>query len=109
MIKLWIDDMRPAPDESYFWIKSVWDAKMFLTTRVRPEGDILEVDEINLDHDAGEYYEKGGDYIKILDWLEGCQRLRGWHIYATFKFHSMNPVGVQNMKRVCKEAGWRVE
>lgn len=109
MIKLWIDDMRPAPDESYIWIKSVWDAEMCLTTLVRPEGDILEVNEINLDHDAGEYYEKGGDYIKILDWLEYCQRLRGWHIYTTFKFHSMNPVGVQNMKRVCKEAGWRVE
>ena len=80
MIKLWIDDMRPAPDESYIWIKSVWDAEMYLTTLVRPEGDILEVNEINLDHDAGEYYEKGGDYIKILDWLEYCQKLRGWHI-----------------------------
>lgn len=109
MIKFWIDDMRPAPDESYIWLKSVWEAKTYLTTRVRPEGSILEVDEINLDHDAGDYYQNGGDYIKILDWLEACQRLRKWKIYATFKFHSMNPVGVQNMKRVCEKAGWRVE
>ena len=48
MIKLWIDDMRPAPDESYIWSKSVWDAEMCLTTLVRREGDILEVNEMSL-------------------------------------------------------------
>lgn len=108
MIKLWVDDVRPTPNDSYIWIKSVWEAKAFISKHVG-EGDILQIGEINLDHDAGDFYMNGGDYIKILDWLEGCQRLRGWHIFTIFKFHSMNPVGVQNMRKVCEKAGWEVK
>lgn len=108
MVKLWIDDVRPAPDDSYIWIKTVWEAKAIISKYIGEE-NILHISEINLDHDAGDYFMNGGDYIKILDWLQGCERLRGWHIFTTFKFHSMNPVGVRNMRQICERAGWEVK
>lgn len=104
-MKIWIDDIRPALDNSYIWIKTVKEAKSFISKRI-DSNNILQIQEINLDHDSGIYYGEGGDYIKILDWLEECQNLQNWKIFTSFKFHSMNPVGVQNMIRVCERAGW---
>ena len=55
---------------------------------------------IDIDHDAGEYTVFGGDYIKLLDWLEETGRNYPIHI------HSMNPVGVENMRAIIKRNGW---
>ena len=56
---------------------------------------------IDIDHDAGEFACDGGDYIKLLDWLE--QTGRNYPI----KIHSMNPVGVENMRRIIEHNGWK--
>lgn len=95
MIKLWIDDIRPAP-EDYVWIKSVDSAIDFLYWNWK------NVELISMDHDAGEFYEYGGDYIRILDWLDGT----GWSFKGKFHFHSMNAVGVQNMRAIIQRNGW---
>lgn len=107
MIKLWIDDVRLAPS-GYIRFRSVNEAINFINQRV-DENNILNIDEFDLDHDAGDFRHYGGDYIKILEYLEECQMVKNWHIDSIFKFHSMNPVGVQNMKRICMINGWRVE
>ena len=112
-MKLWIDDVRPAP-EGYMWIKSVNGAKIFIinieaSARVDKEYNALyndnfpitEIELIDMDHDAGEYSSHGGDYIKILDWLEETGRNYPIHI------HSMNPVGVENMRRIIQRNGWK--
>lgn len=52
---------------------------------------------ISADHDAGDYAKYGGDYIKLLDWLEATGRSYPIHI------HSMNPVGVQNMRAIIQK------
>lgn len=106
MIKLWVDDVRLAP-EGYIWVKSVDETKLFIQNHVSADG-VVGIDEFNLDHDAGDFYAAGGDYIKILDYLEECQKIMNWKINATFKFHSMNPVGVQNMKNICVAARWKL-
>ena len=62
-MKIWVDDVRPAPT-GYFWCKSTLNA---LHTIYHNADDI---EEIHLDHDAGEYVLEGGDFIKILDELE---------------------------------------
>lgn len=95
-IKLWIDDIRPAP-EGYKWIKSVNE----VITYIYAFGT-NDIEEINLDHDAGDYAKYGGDYIKILDFLESLNTI----IPCVFKFHSMNPVGVKNMRNICIRNGW---
>lgn len=59
-----------------------------------------EIKLIDIDHDAGVYAVDGGDYIRLLDWLEETGRNYPIHI------HSMNPVGVENMRRIIQRNGW---
>lgn len=94
-MKIWIDDVRPAPD-GYIWIKSVNEAKKVITYYE----NLINIDVIDIDHDAGQYLEDGGDYICLLDWFEETGRNYPIHI------HSMNPVGVENMKRIIQRNGW---
>ena len=103
-MKLWIDDVRPAP-EGYIWLKTVNEAIRYIEIY----GDYLDFDNnlvdlievIDIDHDAGNYAQYGGDYIKLLDWLEETGRNYPIHI------HSMNPVGVANMRRIIQKNGWQ--
>lgn len=59
----------------------------------------------DLDHDLGEYASDGGDAIKLVDWLIETYYDKNKHF--VFHFHSMNPVGVDNMKRAI-ERYWEV-
>jgi hypothetical protein len=113
-MKLWIDDIRPAP-EGYIWCKSVNEAKNTIVDACAKFADqcrkglepdySLYIDLIDLDHDAGEYASDGGDYIKLLDWLEWLYDGAG--TYTEFHIHSANPVGVQNMRRIIERNGWK--
>lgn len=126
-MRLWIDDMRPAPEEYDCWCKSVNEAKDFILSQERRRDDALKIAQFNLnkrhdlvayrgalkiasnrdielisiDHDAGDYSCDGGDYIKLLDWFEETGRNYPIHI------HSANPVGVENMRRIIKRNGWK--
>ena len=103
-MRIWVDDLRPAP-EGYVWLKTVNDAIRYIEIY----GDYLDFDNnlvdmieiIDIDHDAGNYAYYGGDYIKLLDWLEETGRSYPIHI------HSMNPVGVANMRRIIERNGWK--
>ena len=98
ILKIWVDDIRPAP-EGYIWLKSVNEVKKYLA-----DPHILcnyEIKLIDLDHDAGDYAKDGGDYIKILDYLE----MVGYN--GDLRIHSMNAVGVQNMRNIIQKNGWR--
>ena len=103
-MKLWIDDIRPAP-EGYVWCKSVNDAKYMISKySERVIGDHIRYDEIefiDIDHDAGDYAFDGGDYIRLLDWLEETDR------NYPIRIHSQNPVGVENMRRIIQRNGWK--
>lgn len=96
-MKLWIDDVRPAP-EGYTQQMSVEGAKSAILV-AEAIGEKFEL--IDIDHDAGSYATMGGDYIKLLDWLEETGRNYPIHI------HSMNPVGVANMRAIIQKNGWR--
>ena len=122
-MKLWIDDLRPAP-EGYKWAQSVMMAQAIIKASeneacecyakaVREfehgnevgffewvdKGSKLLCEIISIDHDAGDYGPP--DYIKVLDWLEETGRNYPIHI------HSMNPVGVENMRRIIERNGWK--
>lgn len=126
-MKLWIDDVRPAP-EGYTWDRSVNEAKWRISyseamywalcmdekyksdeqlelggeTRelIKEKKKLYQIELIDIDHDAGDFVNDGGDYIKLLDWLEETGRNYPIHI------HSMNPVGVENMRRIIERNGW---
>ena len=117
-VKLWIDDVRPAP-EGYIWIKSVNGAKkVFIDYEMYCNGSLDELDFdwldfltyndpntielIDIDHDAGDYTSNGGDYIKLLDWLEETGR------NYPIRIHSQNVVGRMNMEAICRRNGWTI-
>ena len=99
-LKLWIDDVRSAP-EGYKWIKSVNYAIQFITY-IESNYDWMcqTIDLIDVDHDSGDFAKYGGDYIKLLDWLEETGR------NYPIRIHSMNVVGVQNMRAIIQRNGW---
>lgn len=99
-MKLWIDDIRPAPP-GYKWAKSVHEAKIHICQLQKPNGT-HNIEVIDIDHDAGDYAFMGGDYIKLLDWME----MKGINDIP-IHIHSMNPVGVQNMRAIIQRNGWR--
>lgn len=99
-IKIWVDDIRPAP-YGYFHARSVEEAKALIWAFEAGYGPAF-IKEINLDHDAGDFAIDGGDYIEILNWLES----RHTHSYP-IALHSMNPVGVENMRRIIQRNGWK--
>ena len=43
----------------------------------------------------------GGDYIKLLDWLEETGR------NYPIRIHSMNSVGRENMRAIIRRNGWK--
>jgi hypothetical protein len=109
-LKLWIDDVRPAP-EGYIWARSTNDAiniidtyKKFLECicyKIHEPQTIPWFEIIDIDHDAGDYADCGGDYIKVLDWMEEN------HLQAPIRIHSMNPVGIANMRAIIERNGWK--
>lgn len=105
-MKLWIDDVRPAP-EGYVWCKSVNEAKRKIysskANAVYMDGSTngYKIELIDIDHDAGDYASDGGDYIKLLDWLEETGR------NYPIRIHSMNVVGRMSMRRIIQRNGWK--
>ena len=97
-MKLWIDDVRPKPDGYHIGISSVNEAKSWILTLEMNSNFNIEL--IDIDHDAGDYAWDGGDYIKLLDWLEKTGR------NYPIRIHSMNPVGVENMRAIIRRNGW---
>jgi hypothetical protein len=97
-MKLWIDDVRPKPDGYQIGISSVNEAKSWILTLEQNSNFLIEL--IDIDHDAGDYAKDGGDYIKLLDWLEETGR------NYPIRIHSMNPVGVENMRAIIQRNGW---
>ena len=95
MMKLWIDDIRPAPD-GFIWCKSVNQAKAAITAYEHQYScdNIL----IDLDNDAA-------DYFKILDWLEEKNIVDTGYF---FKIHSKNLIGIMKMEDIIHHNGWRL-
>ena len=130
-MKLWVDDVRPAP-AGYIHCTSVNQTIEFienmeqylkayvrmreqfganakpvnsfgnnLNCTIQEAIDDITITLIDIDHDAGDFACDGGDYIKLLDWLEETGRSYPIHI------HSMNPVGIANMRAIIEKNGWR--
>lgn len=88
-IKIWLDDVREAP-EGYCHCHSVNET---IKKIIKCEKEYAVIDEINCDHDLGDYASDGGDGIKLIDWLVKRKT------YYPVKLHTMNPVGRENMQR----------
>ena len=95
-MKLWIDDLREPPDDSWAWVKSSGQARgaMVLCAKMR-----TPVTEISFDHDLGDD-DTAMPVARMLEEgaHEGTLPPIKWHI------HSANPVGRMNLKAALESA-----
>lgn len=87
-MKLWLDDLRPAPD-GWTHAHSV-DESTLIIMACSPD----KFEDASLDNDLGEYSQYGGDGYKLLDWMREND---AWPKNKP-TVHSMNPVRAQTMK-----------
>lgn len=87
MIRIWLDDVRPAP-EGYLHAHSVNEA----INLIHKHEGLIEL--IDCDHDLGAYAKNGGDGIGLLDYLVRI------NLFLPIRLHTMNPVGRANMQRM---------
>ena len=98
-LKLWVDDLREPP-EGFLWFKTTKSVLDFLEWNGSKAVSLFD-----LDHDAGDFVSEGGDYVRILDFLDfsGAKDV-------IVHIHSANPVGANNMRRIItknSENGWK--
>ena len=104
MIYLWVDDERPAPADLF-----TRDDDLYITNTVNDAIKVIRKEYkagnthflLDLDHDAGDFFDQGGDYINILRYLEDMRRMG--HIrnmQVQVKIHTGNNVGRQNMRNI---------
>lgn len=88
-MKLWVDDERPAPDDSWQHEYTSAAAKDLLRLW-RERGNPNQLEEVSLDHDLG-----GDDTgMKVLDWMI---QANFWPKVLTI--HTANPPARQQMLR----------
>lgn len=94
-MKLWLDDIRPAP-EGWTWAKNANQAIMLLQS--------AEVEAISLDHDLG---DGGGNGYEVAVFIE--RRASEGTEPPIWRIHSANPVGVYKMRAALESADqlWR--
>lgn len=91
VIKIWLDDARPAPDKTWWAVKSVNQAKIVIRAAEGIEDATIQ---LSLDHDLGQWANDGGDGIKLLDWMAETER------FYPVELHTQNVVGLENMSRL---------
>jgi hypothetical protein len=84
-MKIWLDDIRTPPDDSWTWVKNWDEVETLLKTGVWP-------DEMSFDHDLGEDTKDGYDIIKMIGGFYSSQFPKVVHV------HSANPVGAKNIR-----------
>lgn len=100
MVNIFVDDVRETP-QGFIHFYTVNDCIGYIR-RIYKQG--VTDFYLSLDHDAGEeYFQQGGDYINILRYLEDMRRMGHIrHMRVKVHFHSMNPVGIENMRTIVK-------
>ena len=98
-IDVYLDDIR-KPNYGCVQFHTVNDAMGYIRRMYRTSNTDFYLD---LDNDAGDYANQGGDYINILKNLESM-RHSGYikHMNVDVHIHSMNVVAVQNMRAIIK-------
>lgn len=85
-MKIWVDDIRTPPDDTWIWAKTSQDALDWLRSAQICEHEQCQFTKMSLDHDLG-----GDDTTRpIVMWM--CEN-NFWPVEVVV--HSANPVGVE--------------
>lgn len=95
-MRLWVDDERPPPDDTWAWARSASDAYSAWENH--------EPTEISFDHDLG----SGGDTRQLATSILGLAQA-GQRQPPRWYVHSANPVGKEYLEGVLERADryWR--
>ena len=88
-MKVFVDDVRDPPDDTWVLLRTGESAIAFLSTQ---EG---EIDILSLDHDLGEGKKTGYDVLK---WIEAQVFLHNYMPPKEILIHTDNPAGRKNME-----------
>lgn len=94
-MKVWLDDLRDAPDDTWVVCRTPEDFAKVLH-------GIEVITVISFDHDLG-YVDDFGDEVSgytCARWLEKKLRSDATYPVPEMRVHSMNPVGVRNIAHV---------
>lgn len=87
-LKLWLDDVRSTPDDSWLLVTTSQECIAVLAC--------LKVDHLSLDHDLGE--PENGTGYDVVKWMEEETFTNPLFIPpSVILIHSANPVGRSNM------------
>jgi len=95
-MKIWLDDIRTPPDNTWTWCKSAQDFESVLQ-------HIAEVTDISFDHDIASYDARTGDEITgyhCLCMIEKIWWNDGNFVVPRMTVHSANPVGRARMQKL---------
>lgn len=94
-IKIWLDDIRTPPDETWTWCKNPEEFRKIL------DGEGAEIDEISFDHDLG-YYESGKEITgyTCLCWVEKRILTDMTFPIPTMHVHTSNGSAYSKMRKV---------
>lgn len=92
--KLWIDDFRTPPDETFYWAKTYGQALYCIDMMMR----LKRIDFISFDHDLGDI-KSGYDIAKYL-----VEKQIPVNEYSV---HSANPVGRFNIEQLLNHYGYK--
>jgi hypothetical protein len=98
-MKLWIDDIRDAPDDSWTVARTVTEAIRLITK--------AQWDEISFDHDiegSKETYEAVAHFLAWYYVANVSNRHVAPHFEPLVMIHSGNPIGARRIEGILKDA-----
>src|SRR3989442_1587479 len=94
-VKIWLDDLRPVPDDT--WTAVRWPEEVIELLKTKPV-----VVEVSLDFDLGEEGPKARTGYSVLEWIEQQVFTNGFEP-PVIHIHSDNAAGVQRMQAAVKK------
>lgn len=108
MYYIYVDDIR-NPDDVYDIVCRTTNDTVKAIRRKYKEG--IRSFYLDLDHDAGDVRNlHGGDFINVLKQIDAyvhMGRMQGLNLNV--HFHSMNSVGIQNMRQIVQHSDYMKE
>lgn len=99
-MKIWLDDLRPTPDQTWTLVRTPKEAISLLESG--------EVQLISFDHDLGFDGEREMTGYEVLLWVEEAVAVRGFKP-PEMRVHSANPPGHERLLKGIESIHRRVE
>ena len=89
-MKIWLDDERVPPNDTWTWTKSAQDTIVMLQQN--------DITDISLDHDLGDESIVGNGY-HVICWIEERIFIDDFYIPPTITIHTCNSAAALRMKQ----------